>query len=241
MRARCSSPPPYSCPWTGVRLWRAICGIPGSRPELPGRAGPGREPVLGGAHRGGQQVLCRAQGRRGLHRWQEGVLHLCLLGHLRGGGQQSVETTGLGGRRALGVRGQGKGGATVNMKGFGEDGDPKNCSTKGARVLCSGSSRSSSLLRFALTRGARPSGLTSGPENRGCSASSSGATNLISFLPRFSKATLRPAFLRFTLLKNFFLVPLLPEFASFARMLDLTWGFLPSRPKLGDRCQNREM
>merc|ERR1719234_2329617 len=28
----------------------------------------------------------------------------------------------------------------VNMNGFGEDGEAKNCSTKGARVLCPGSS-----------------------------------------------------------------------------------------------------
>ena len=52
---------------------------------------------------------------------------------------------------------------TVNMKGLGEDGDAKNCSTKGARVLSSGSgcsSRGSSRLRFAFTRGARPSGRT---------------------------------------------------------------------------------
>ena len=55
---------------------------------------------------------------------------------------------------------------TVKMNGFGEEGEAKNCSTKGARVLCSGSSRccessrASSRLKFAFTRGARPSGRT---------------------------------------------------------------------------------
>ena len=51
----------------------------------------------------------------------------------------------------------------MNMNGFGEDGEAKNSSTKGAKVLCSGSStvpRGSSRLRLAFTRGARPSGRT---------------------------------------------------------------------------------
>merc|ERR1719312_1173792 len=60
-------------------------------------------------------------------------------------------------------------GEPLNTNGWGDEGDAKNCSIKGCKVVVSGLFCCSDH-RLDLTRGERPSGLTSGPENRSCSS-----------------------------------------------------------------------